>query len=458
MNRRAWLVSVVFVAAACESTPSSAPVAAGSADGGPPAAPVIECTAPTKGPTKHDSAIKADETWTADASPHVLTWDVLVGGGATLTIEPCAEILLEKERVFGTRDGTLVAEGTATKPIRIAGKDGAKWTKLQLSKPGFARLAYVTIEGGGGAGINDMDDTTVEGVGDGTMPVVPVVYMDHVTVKGSRGVGVAMHGLVTFAPGSHDLVITGSGGDKWPYPISIEEHSIDALPTGSYTGNKKDEIYLRAVGAGVAGDGLKVDATLHDRGVPYRLDAGFNVAVNENGKLSTLTIEPGVTMKFPKGKAFQVEHWTSDDPATGALRALGTADRPIVLTSAEDAPAPGDWRGLWFGGVPSAGNAVEHVIVEYAGASCQCSMATCSAVQKFEAAVILTNRPASGTEFIKSSTFRHVAGHGIVEGWRGDGDTSIDFQPTNTFDDVSGCVQTRPVDTQGCPDPKPACW
>lgn len=314
MNRRACALAVsVTVVFACDGDPSSSPANGEGADGGAPAAPVIECTAPTKGPTKHDAMIRKDETWTADASPHVLTWDVYVASGATLTIEPCAEVLLEEGRVLGTRDGKLVAEGSATRPIHIAGKDGAMWTKLEAGAPGLTRLAYVTIEG-------------------------------------------------------------------------------------------------------------------------------------------------GVTMKFPKGKSFQVEHWTNDNPATGALRALGTAERPIVLTSAEASPAPGDWQGLWFGGVPSAQNKLDHVVVEYAGANCGCSMATCSAIGNSDGAVIFANRPASGTEIITSSIIRHIAGHGIVEGWSGDGDTAIDFQPTNKFEDISACVQTRPGRKQGCPNPKPACW
>ncbi len=456
-----WM-SAVALACVDDSNTSGAPDGGvmGSDDGG--AAVVNECTAPTNGPTVHDHNISADETWTAAGSPHVISSTVYVTGGATLTIEPCAEVLLEEGAVLGMRDGKLLAEGTASKRIHIAGKGGAKWTKLELNAPGLARLAYVDIEGGGGAGLNDQDDTTVEVRGDGEMPADPVLYVDHVTVKGSRGVGVAVFSLATFAPGSQDLVVTGCGGDKWPYPISIEEHSMDSLPTGSYTGNKKDEVYLRFAGAGRAGDGLKVDATLHDRGVPYRLHSGFNVAANEAGKLSTLTIEPGVTMKFPKGKFFKVEHWTGNDPATGVLRALGTAERPIVLTSAEASPAPGDWGGLWFGGVPSAQNKLEHVIVEYAGADCGCSLATCNALTEFEGAVLLTNRPAGGTAFITSSTIRHIAGHGVVEGWafvNGDSrNAQIDFTPTNTFD-VTGCVQTLPGNTTagGCPSPKPAC-
>lgn len=114
--------------------------------------------------------------------------------------------------------------------------------------------------------------------------------------------------------------------------------------------------------------------------------------------------------------------------------------------------------GLWFGNVPSAEKKLDHVVIEYAGADCGCSLSSCSDLNDSEGAVMLSNRPARGTAFITNTTIRHVAGHGVVEGWRSDGDTSIHFKPTNTFDDVSGCAQTRPLNTRGCGTPKPTCW
>ncbi|MCW3122983.1 MAG: hypothetical protein JWQ38_2475 [Flavipsychrobacter sp.] len=55
---------------------------------------------------------------------------------------------------------------------------------------------------------------------------------------------------------------------------------------------------------------------------------------------ATLTIESGVTIKVSKGKIAIVV-------ARGAkIMAEGTAAAPIVLTSAEAAPAPGDWGGI----------------------------------------------------------------------------------------------------------------
>lgn len=456
------VISVLYFA--CDSSSNSAGTTpAPNGDGGTNDTPVqSECTAPTKGPTMHSDSIKADETWTADASPHIITFKSTVTNDATLTIEPCAVVQFEKDTVLALRTGKILAEGTPSKRIRFEAKDGAKWTKIELDAPGQARFAYVDVDGGGNADVNDTDGSSIEVWGDGSFPAQPVLYVDHVTVKHSGGAGVATTSHGTFVAGSHDLTITESGGTRFPYPISIEEHAIDTLPTGTYTGNSKDAIYLRLVGAGTAGDGLKVDATLHERGVPYRLDGGFTVAANEDGKLATLTIEPGVTMKFPKGKSFQIEHWTGDKPASGAIRALGTADRPITFTSAEDAPAAGDWQGMWFGYTPSVLNKLDHVIIEYAGADCSCSLASCNTLADYDGAVLLTNYPDGGRAFITNSTIRHVKGHAIVEGWQfPDGDSrnqQIDFTPTNTFD-VTGCKQTLPGNTTagGCPNPRPSC-
>ena len=53
----------------------------------------------------------------------------------------------------------------------------------------------------------------------------------------------------------------------------------------------------------------------------------------------TLTIEPGVTVKFDSGKALQIR---------GELVAQGTSGSPITFTSSASSPAAGDWVRLSF--------------------------------------------------------------------------------------------------------------
>lgn len=437
-----------------------------SDDGGAPepdaAPPAVTCPKPTSGPTRHQYDVAADEVWTADASPHIVDYDVQVRGGHKLTIEPCAEVLLKKGTHIqiaypGTPNvgGTLIAEGTAERPIRFAGLDGENWASLYVHAPGTARLAHVTFENGGGGDFED--NSTIDVLGDGELPAKALLFVDHVTIKGSKGTGVWLQRRANFIAGSKDLTITGSGNEEHPFPLQIEEHAIDALPTGSYTGNRIDEILLRTSGTGVAGSGLTVDATLRERGVPYRMGKSkldnFIVGPAGEGPNATLTIEAGVVMRFEKETALRVQTFTSENPANATIRALGTADKPIVFTSAADAPAPGDWRGLWFGGVPMADNALDHVRIEYAGFDCLCSLATCSDISDHDGAIVLTGRTTRA--FVTNSVFKAVGGHAVTQGFTGD---FIDFRPTNTFEDVSGCVQTLPRRPTGtCGTPLPAC-
>jgi hypothetical protein len=53
----------------------------------------------------------------------------------------------------------------------------------------------------------------------------------------------------------------------------------------------------------------------------------------------------------------------------GALRALGTVDRPITIESAKPAPAAGDWRRIEFYGTSTSANLLRHTHVRHAGDS-----------------------------------------------------------------------------------------
>jgi len=112
------------------------------------------------------------------------------------------------------------------------------------------------------------------------------------------------------------------------------------------------------------------------RGVPYRILGSLRVGGGD--ELATLSIEPGVRLRFERGAWLYVEFFSSDQPATGALRALGSAAEPIYFTSAQAAPAPDDWGGIKFNSVLDPSNRLDHVVIEYAGSDCSCVQNTCS--------------------------------------------------------------------------------
>jgi hypothetical protein len=71
-----------------------------------------------------------------------------------------------------------------------------------------------------------------------------------------------------------------------------------------------------------------------------------------------LTLEPGVTIVFSEGVAF-------DFGADQVLVASGTAEEPILLTGA--VPTRGFWKGVRLDGNQSPDTRFDHVIIEYAG-------------------------------------------------------------------------------------------
>ena len=83
----------------------------------------------------------------------------------------------------------------------------------------------------------------------------------------------------------------------------------------------------------------------------------------------TLTIEPGVDVRFNSGKRLLI---------TGNLIAIGTETEPISFTSNLPNPQPGDWGNIEFSeDAPStqvdpsgeyiSGSILKYCIVEYAG-------------------------------------------------------------------------------------------
>ncbi len=112
---------------------------------------------------------------------------------------------------------------------------------------------------------------------------------------------------------------------------------------------------------GKGGSGCKVPETIE---ADFTITKGCKVKVAGNLGVrngATLTIEEGVRMSFGPN--------TYLTAAEGKLVAKGSADAPIVFTSADESPNPGDWVGILFEGGAKSGNVIDHAKIEYAGKS-----------------------------------------------------------------------------------------
>jgi hypothetical protein len=405
------------------------------------------CEAPTGDPIVHQGGISASETWQA-GSMHIVEGIVQLTGGSTLTIDACVEIRMRPGAGFDVRAdaNSIVAKGEATAPVRIVADDPtAGWGNIRVFPTSTLRLSYTRIEDGGREADNDPMRAVIDVYGDQTQPVQPLLHVDHVEIVGAGAVGIALTENAGFSAESSALSITGSG----LYPVRAWPAAVTHLPDGDYSGNARDELVI-------VGRPLTVDATLRDRGVRYLVGDELSASVLSvgagQGGMATLTIEPGVELAFKAGGMLEIEHFTGEFPASGALFAVGTAAAPIVFTSAESTTA-GAWVGVVFGGTPQPTSRIEHAVVEYAGGVNGTQGFNCSDIEngRDQGGILVLGLPARA--FVQSTHIAHSAGFGIDRGWDG---AEIDLVTGNTFENIAWCLQSAPHDSDhSCPSNPP---
>lgn len=402
-------------------------LAACTAEVGPPGP--AACEPPTGAGTEHRGTLTADETWTAAAGPHIVPASLSVR--ATLTIEPCA--------VVRVAAGSTITVGDSVTPGRIVARGGSGAITIESLSPteafggllvlsGSLDFEYVTIDRAGqnGAAID------LRGPDDGT--VAPLLRALHTEILDAAGSGIRLQRGAAFSSDSTDLTITGAGTAmlaEQGHPIDIDPPGVGSIPAGRYVGNRFDTIVVRT-----AWPRVRVDEAFHDRGVPYRIAASF-LMYDPEGSALTLTIDPGVTMRFDRSDAGAVGFVLGDVVAGSAVRlvAEGTASAPITFDSGAAAPAPGDWAGLVWWNAPATGNVLRHATFAHAGGETFTRGYSCGTPENVGGLVLLEWAPAE--PFVTASTFRDTRGAGIVSGWRlGAGEVGVDLRADNVFENI----------------------
>src|SRR5262249_24164994 len=115
--------------------------------------------------------------------------------------------------------------------------------------------------------------------------------------------------------------------------MRVGAHAAAGLSTNTFNGTGTNSL------AEILGETLEVDATWGNLGIPYSVVTGGLVVDKDPATPATLTISPGAAIKFASGTGLFIGTGT----AKGALVAAGTAGQPILFTSNNPSPAPGQW-------------------------------------------------------------------------------------------------------------------
>ncbi|MFC2015927.1 Ig-like domain-containing protein [Chloroflexota bacterium] len=310
------------------------------------------------GPQYTEVCGAVEGTWTVEGSPYVVTCDIYVTTGTTLTIQPGVVVKFHGWWDDLMVDGTLIADATAESPITFTSlQDDAVGgdTNGDGSATSPAPDDWSSLRFNSGSTGNVLDHTVVRYGGGQWSENVRVVTTD-LTLTNNTIAHSSWHGLTL----DNALPSSLSGNTI----ISNAQHAVNAPLT-----NNADSISLSgnsASGNGVNGVVLwgSVSGVVNwawDGGDTLPFVVYGTVTVQEG---SRLTLAPGTVLKFR-------DHFTNLVVA-GGLVADATAEMPVIFTSLQDdsvggdtngdgsatSPAPGDWGGIQVMGDATLGGAV----------------------------------------------------------------------------------------------------
>lgn len=286
----------------------------------------------------HDSFA---EDATLDGRCYLVTARVGVQSGATLTISPGVTLIFQQDtRLTVQPDSRLVAEGTQDKPIRFTGEQQTPgyWIGLVFSAGATgptSTLAHATVEYAGSDAYQPGNVAVLNG---------STAAIDDCTLAHSEQHGAWISDDSVLESFSGNTITNNQGP-----PVHIYAANAGMLDaSSSYTGNAEDVVIVANYGSHA---NVAVDQTWQALDVPYLVTDPVGVGAK-------LTLAAGVTLQFDEDAKLTVD-------TTGALTAVGTADKPILLTGKQQ--TPGYWVGLSFLDSNDVNNKLQHVTVEYGG-------------------------------------------------------------------------------------------
>lgn len=280
--------------------------------------------------------IKADTTWQGTVR---VTGDVDVYEGATLTILPGTAIVFDVdadlELGWNSQAATLVARGTAEAPIELCGASpqAGGWVGviIQQNVTTDSALEHVLIRHAGGGG-------------QPALTLAAPITVQDLTITDVAGVGVE---AVDFGSGSAGLTVTGAGAAP---AVLTGAGAITRFPLGGdLTGNADDVVEVDF-------GNLTVDTTVHDPGIPYRLEQDLDVYED-----AELVFEAGVDWRFAVDTDLEIG-WNSQ---AATLFVDGTAEAPVIF--AGETADPGYWVGLIIQGNVTSNSRLSHAIFRDGG-------------------------------------------------------------------------------------------
>lgn len=250
--------------------------------------------------------------------------DIKIEPGVVIEFEENAGIYVDD---FNVTKASLVAKGTAEKPIVFRGTVKAKgfWKGI-LFDTGSTKneLDNVQILHAGGASFNSNNDKGAV-----------ILWADSKLKIKNSIISKSLNYGLNAAYGNSLLTLENNIFEDNDAPVVIHPQHIGAINnTNAYTGNTKNFVFVESGSFDTPTTWRKVDVpyTILNRSV-YGYSGGIDV-------YNLLTIEPGVLMEFDASTKLNIME------LGGGIKAVGTTADPIIFTAVNK--VQNGWIGIYF--------------------------------------------------------------------------------------------------------------
>ncbi len=306
--------------------------------------PVLAIPLPHYVPIPPPPALQAPTMYVTNALTST-TWSGVVAmesgvdipSGKSVTIAPGAVIEIGARASLNVV-GVLNATGTAARPI--------VFTSIQ-AHPAPGNWDRIAFEGGGASGSTFQYVHLYYGGGDSNDDL-EIIDAANVAISNDVFADAATSGIYIDGDSRSPISNCLIGGDAGP-AIAAFADEMTAITDISYGAGQQ--------GIALLGQTIAASGTWQRQEVPITLTGAANIGAN-----TSITVEPGSIVLMGNNVYLS---------SSGVLKMQGTAAQPIVFTSAQLGPGPGNWQTIQFNGSGATGSIVDHVQVFFAGAQNQ---------------------------------------------------------------------------------------
>jgi hypothetical protein len=301
--------------------------------------------------------------------------------GATLTIVAGTTVQVEAGGFLHAGpygdNSVLVVEGTEAEPVRFQSAAATPvpgdWQCVRIGTGSSnSKIVWTVFEHGGQAcdAVGNRPETTVE------INAAALAFSFN-TVRAS-----ASHGVILADGGVVREFRDNSFADNARASLRVAPAALLSVPGGQVFADADEVVEVEGTF-----DEIDAPGTWSAQAVPYRVLEYLQV-----GPEGDVTLAAGTVVQFD-GSSLEV--------FAGKLHVAGTAEAPVLFTSAQAAPQAGDWGCVVYSSV-TAPPQIDHAVFEYAGNGVGCTGA------EHRAALV-----GPETMQIAGTTFRELAGAAI---------------------------------------------